>query len=1416
VADRDPDDRGGGLVTVTQDAYSRKYCPATSAEWTELLSGLSINNPSSWWLCQETSGNLADSGPGARPVTVSGGPAYFQTANGWARKGIKPTDGSATMYGIATIPNVNANSSMLLQMFSLNTVAAGSRALCRIGQSDTITTLQVSNKLRGTRGANTSDGSLQNTGTLIVLTKLDRANSVYGVYTRHEQIKPTWGLPGASTDLYVLGNAGAASDATLVYAAYWTGSDAEIADSKIATLFTALYGGETTLAKMQTGSFAMKWVATIEGCPYIFSDAPAAAVVAAYAGTDWTSTSQVLGGLFVELDNTQSITPLKPFTSTGGCKLRIMDADRADTFGTFVARRQGGRESTITNSLGTNETTINVRSTNAWPSSGIAYIGTEAVAYTGVGASSLTGVTRGMYSPFRPAQSGSGGNRFGNPHRVGTDINHVQMNPVISTIPRVWIGKRVCVRLHTWDAANQAINSMAEAQKVFPGRIAGIAEDRNVVGTVVINCDHLMNDLEDAVIWRDQFTADLKPGIALIAGRTFTFADTGAAGAQALTVVSGAPASTNQVKEGTYSLSELCAVINAWLGGEKAAARINGYYSFASPVSNAEGMRTRVNWYNDAAVSSVPWSMSVPSEVASFHGFTDGDPTNGGTQVIFGDEGVGRDALQNVTSGSSVPFESLIFRPLAARLGLEFSGSAYIDADNVTGTFVDNYASLPASIKSSCSSTAQWGVFLFDEKVLVAGTYDPSTQRLRNLWAVPVPLSGSNDTSPASYFGRRADEPDRGPIKVRQLLWHEGSRASLFLKLLYSTGTAGYNHGTYDSFTNGVGVGIPGELISDEFEASVWNLAGSEAPRTLWLDEPKKFSDLIAGELALGLAFVRWKDQHFELSQWRTPLNANAIATLSESNKAAPASEAKPNHRVASEETNEHVRPVIKFDYCRDQAIGRNGDFLRSFMFEDQTSVDDAGQGVRPVTIKLPNVLQQHANAGASVEAALPDFMARMPSISRSSRKIERTIDHRYIEVIAPGDVVTVTDRAARDPLTGARGVNSRAAFVTSAFGDYGGPSPVPGGEPREPSADVVVNFLDTQRGRAYAPSADIDETANSGGFTSGYNVGTKTVRCHANHYSHVITFQRARGTVYLSEAADASRLVAGDKVNVIERDPANTAAPLTWSDTVLTTPVGNDVPLTTGLAGFDTTKRYRIVPQKYSQVQTTQREAAYQADDADEWVEDMEIPWHFSASDELYDFTDNTPDAPAELVPDMCYGDGRPWDVGHDQAIARFLNAFIDRKSAHQAPFLQATMGPVDTASTTWATFFFGPIFLGTEHLSATVTRSLTVAPWFRSSSAGNTGKVRVTIMDMPPAMAFNPGNLPGECFRDSLIPGKVSRTAEYSTTSATWQQGADAALSLGVKDIFFGFVWVLVEGTGFVECRGLAKCVEGPRQVL
>jgi hypothetical protein len=180
------------------------------------------------------------------------------------------------------------------------------------------------------------------------------------------------------------------------------------------------------------------------------------------------------------------------------------------------------------------------------------------------------------------------------------------------------------------------------------------------------------------------------------------------------------------------------------------------------------------------------------------------------------------------------------------------------------------------------------------------------------------------------------------------------------------------------------------------------------------------------------------------------------------------------------------------------------------------------------------------------------------------------------------------------------------------------------------------------------------------------------------------------------------------------------------------------------------------------------------------------------------------------ELIPTMMYAEGRPRDVGTDRALANALNQFVDRKSAHQSPWL------INGAFVGFngVMVHIRPVFFGTEHQSATVSRTLTVAPWIRSND-GSLATFTGTLSELMPV--YGPGKDNSSDPFNPKFPGKYSQ-ATWTTSSTTWGTGADATLDLGVKQLEFGFAFlVLVARTLDVhgEFRGFAKCIEGVRVV-
>ncbi|HEX5064121.1 MAG TPA: hypothetical protein VFV99_32315, partial [Kofleriaceae bacterium] len=732
------------------------------------------------------------------------------------------------------------------------------------------------------------------------------------------------------------------------------------------------------------------------------------------------------------------------------------------------------------------------------------------------------------------------------------------------------------------------------------------------------------------------------------------------------------------------------------------------------------------------------------------------------------------------------------------------------DAENERGVFLDNYTYLPASVKGDCTPGHTWGLFLLDEKVLMVGSYDSSNGRLTNCWLAPFQLMADTSQEVTGFIGRRADEPP-APITMRQVHIIEATEETLINLLIYGSGTPGYNHGTYDVLGFGLGLGMPGELYGFDFERTVGNLPRANAPAAIILDEPKSLGDIIRDDLRIRWSFFRWKDQHFEMAQWKTPVAELAIGTLTEANKAAPAG-MDDDHRVASRETDEFQKGTAKIDYSRDYAVSRNEQYQRSVSVEDQTAVDDSGGGIGSVAMKMRNTYAQMQNTGAAIEGLLPDFISMFAVMARPLSQIARSIDPRFYEGPSVGDVFLVNDKFARDPITGTRGIGSRPAMVTRHWYSWGGPSPT-SDEPRPADGGVELMFLDLQRGSKYSPAAEVDETANSGGFTAGYNSGTATLRCKPHAYSHVITITTKRGFIEIAEGLDASNFDVNEIVDIVQIDPDDPATAITWSNRTITVRSGNDITINPALSSpsFDSTKLYRITSAKYSQAAATQKDDVYQGDDADEMIEDVEFPYQFSATEEAYDYNGNTGTEKGELVAAAAYGDGRPWDVGHDRALINLENAFIDGLSAHQAPFLWSEFADDVGSAADWYTLWMGPFFFGTEHLTTAVYRLLTLAPWMRSSSGGTTGYIRATLSRVVPI--GSPGT--SGTVTDKGRFTSAFAQAEWSTSSATWGEQPAQTLELSVKDLFWGFAWLVIEKKGTGQLRGFSRFVEGARRI-
>ena len=236
---------------VTWDPTSGWFVPESSTEWTELLAGTGFSNPSNLWLAQETSGNLSDS-IGSSTAVAHGVSQWAQSATGWTRKGPRV---SGNDYFLTPTSNVQTTSQMFLQYFHLNTVpSSGFRGFNCIGEDYYEEAELVSGPKMQAQSGSTLTASSDVGSDVLVVTKLDDTHSAFTVYDDSgDVLTPTFHFQGADTSSYLFGDGLEGPDATMLYAALFTGSAAELTDSQVASLISLMKNGHGLLTSVTIG-----------------------------------------------------------------------------------------------------------------------------------------------------------------------------------------------------------------------------------------------------------------------------------------------------------------------------------------------------------------------------------------------------------------------------------------------------------------------------------------------------------------------------------------------------------------------------------------------------------------------------------------------------------------------------------------------------------------------------------------------------------------------------------------------------------------------------------------------------------------------------------------------------------------------------------------------------------------------------------------------------------------------------------------------------------------------------------------------------------------------------------------------------------------------------------------------------------
>lgn len=241
------DDEGSG-GPISRDAGSSIYVPANATEWDNwrTLTGLGgvVATPSGLWLCQEGSGNLADSIGSTTLSPVGTGLGYSGAVGGWTRVGFTTTDAGTGGFSstAAGLPDPATTSCLVLAYMSIGVVAALRSTLKIASVNRVASEITAAGKLQCVSSPNTAAGASAISSAVRPMVLKHNITGLTDVsYSDQDKVVPVYSGTATTKLLELGGNATRASIAgTYMYAAAWYGAAAEMSDATIKSMLQGL------------------------------------------------------------------------------------------------------------------------------------------------------------------------------------------------------------------------------------------------------------------------------------------------------------------------------------------------------------------------------------------------------------------------------------------------------------------------------------------------------------------------------------------------------------------------------------------------------------------------------------------------------------------------------------------------------------------------------------------------------------------------------------------------------------------------------------------------------------------------------------------------------------------------------------------------------------------------------------------------------------------------------------------------------------------------------------------------------------------------------------------------------------------------------------------------------------------------
>ena len=1156
-----------------------------------------------------------------------------------------------------------------------------------------------------------------------------------------------------------------------------------------------------------------QWVAIIGGYERLLTDGDVAAALAVH--TDFT---KGLGGLYVDVKLAQELDPWDPFRGGGSAKLLVMPGKdetgaMSDQFGIDTHRAEAGAETPVTASVDRDDVQIAVATTTNFGATGHINLGTERIEY-----GSVTGTRFDMAANGRgknvPFGRDNATRRFAQHHRATLTSDYQVPTEVLATEqPRKWKDRRVGLLLHKVTAGVLESRAAVEAAgRVWSWRISGDIADDPESGATTVVLEHELDAIAGTTLFRDPFFAKAQEGFRFREGFSIIFRDHNNVTqetADSFDVVPGAPADESELEAGYYTAEEFCTAFNAHLAAQKAAGNLHGTYTMS--VSDADGeWRFRVGWRIDAtALDPVWWEMRSSSPGRQdFFVFLGLDGPSG-TQVEHNSQTykihVAGIADEDYLDEDAFASNLAPMRVWPSR-GSDDGLARVLGLDEVKGTFVDQGADV--NLQSTLPSWAQgsvavfpdleFGLFLVDRRVTVLAAIErDGSDNIIGLQQIVASVNNTltlPDAEPLisvyDQIARRVGD-GRGPLELQQVVAVEGPAKDVLPRLFYSTGTGGYNHATHDVYPYGVGIGIPHEILGDDFVNSATNLPGAHLPITLIFDKPIEVTELLESDLIIRRSHLVWKGDHLEFAHWAIPTAGQTVHTLTEANKAEPVGQTI-TQRSSPMITAKHAAASVKLRFNRSLATG---EYLSELRVEAPSAVD-AGKGeVR--TISCRNVY----GSSPQFQELLADFVATHNYYAEPIWVVRRPISPPLYHNVTPGQQALLSDNFARDPSTGERRITDKPTTIIRHEVALPRTDPMTG-EAQPAQGYIELALIATDRVTTYAPAAVLRG--------SNYVAGTLTASCADHEFSAA------------SDDLDAENFNAGDAIQFVEKDPDNPAAPLRYLRNVVSRS-GNDivhdgVALGTGggETAFDTAKDYIILGKHYADAVAAQRGKCHQADNADARIQNLAPPFLYGNPSFSGAYTEDTSTTLGDLPADVASEDGAPRDVGYETGHLRLVESLLDRKTAVQCPGLDfdETDPSGLISGTQWYCTHEIMLYLQVQQFPTGLKRRLYASLWLRALTAG-AKSARLTLTTQP----ITGGSLIDVAFVgiiDQVTLSSSNTTGELVDVDLDPAE-TDALDLAGVNHDngnWSGVCYLYVELQDNLATRSVAHLVMGPRE--